>query len=436
MFETAEFDASVDSAWGTFRDRLADHLSGMSTDDTLVLDWADESTVDGFAPWIQFLVWDDEYVRAEVSSNPYLAPRYVLTAAAENRLCDLGWERPTRRPDGDPDGGSPAFFVDRKQWDADRVAAMTVTTLREVWSVPHPAFLRTEISGTLADTILVDAAPEPEPAAASGLDERAAFDARDPHELRDLVARTVEQAIGHMPDRDDDGDVALRLGDQRVFIIVHPDKPLVRLWMPLLLGIAGRTRAAENACDLTKRWPGMRFTLDEDRLSASIDIFGSPFVPRHLVDALDQLRLLAPRIDVDFAARFGGTLYIDGPVCDSDDTISDDRPIADVDLPQPLSTLLHLDPDGAGALDPHEVAAVCAYDRDAVLDYLRLATGQETVWNRFADDALHDGDDEVAAACEAEARAWARTHESLRGALRVITLPDRPASDPDRFDAR
>ncbi|WP_305094502.1 hypothetical protein [Prescottella sp. R16] len=424
MFETTEFDASVDRAWGTFRDRLADHLGQMSTDDTLTLEWAEESTVDGFAPWIQFLLWDGDQVRAEVSSNPYLAHQYTLDDAAESRLCDLGWDRPTRRPDGDPDGGSPAFFVDLGQRDAGRTAAMTVATLREIWSVPHPVFLRPEITGTLEGAVLVDPAPEsgPEPA----LDERAAFESVDAHELRNLVARTVAQVIGHPPDRDQDGDVALRLGEQRVFVIVHPDKPLVRLWMPLLLGIVGRTRAAENACDLTKQWPGLRFTLDEDRLSASIDLFGSPFVPRHLVDALDQLRSLAPTVDADFADRFGGIRYVDGPATDLGDPGG--RLVADDDLPRPLLTLLHLDADGTDALDPVEVAAVCEFDRDAVLDYLQIAQEQELVWHRFADDADDDGDDVEAAACAHEALAWARARESLRGALRVIALPEHPAT--------
>lgn len=134
---------------------------------------------------------------------------------------------------------------------------------------------------------------------------------RDPSELRELISRTVDQALGFVPQLDDDGDVVLTLGSQPVFVIAHPDKPLVRLWIPLLHAVAGRTRAAENICDLTKQWPGIRFTLDEDRLNASIDISGNPFVPRHLVDAIDVIGKFLPTVDARFAARFDGSRFAD-----------------------------------------------------------------------------------------------------------------------------
>lgn len=318
MFDITSFDEAVDRSWITFQRKLADHLSAMRTDDILILDWIDETTVDGFTPWIQFLLWDDEYVRAEVSSNAYLAPRYRLDAEAEARLAELGWAYPTRLPDDEPDDGSPAFFIDREQRWADQIAAVTVSTLREIWSVPHPSFLRTEIVGTLegADLLgvdpvdLVDSGPELWPPT---LDDTASVLARDPDELRDLVVRAVEQALGFRPEIDEDGDVVLRLDDdQPVFVIAHPERPLVRVWVPLLHGIIGRTRAAENLCDLTKRWPGIRFTLDEDRLNASIDVSGNPFVPRHLADALDQFSAFVPVVDARFAARFGGSRFADG----------------------------------------------------------------------------------------------------------------------------
>ncbi|WFR71740.1 hypothetical protein P9209_23755 [Prescottella defluvii] len=312
MFDITSFDEAVDRSWITFQHNLADHLSAMRNDDILILDWIEESTVEGFTPWMQFLLWDNEFVRAEVSSNAYLAPLYTLAPEAEERLCELGWGRPTHLPHEEPDDGSPAFFVDKEQRWADQIAAMTVTTLREIWNVPHPSFLTTEIIGTLEGTDLVAtdiAEADPEP---FDLDDSAAVAPRDPDELRDLVARTVEQAMGFAPELDEDGDVVLKLDDQPVFVISHPDRPLVRVWMPLLYAVAGRTRAAENVCDLTRRWPGIRFTLDDDRLNASIDVSGNPFVPRHLVDALDLFGKFVPTVDTAFATRFDGSRFADG----------------------------------------------------------------------------------------------------------------------------
>ncbi|RDI24082.1 hypothetical protein DEU38_111159 [Rhodococcus sp. AG1013] len=432
MFDFDSFDHAIDRSWTRFQSRLADHLSAMRNDDILILDWIEETTVDGFTPWVQFLVWDDEYVRSEVSSNAYLAPRHVLSPESEDRLCALGWERPTRLPDEEPDEGSPAFFVDKEQRWADQLAAMTVTTLREVWSVPHPSFLNPEIIGTLEGTDLLGAdTPDTSDGArpaSSTLDETAAVAPRDPSELRELISRTVDQALGFVPQLDDDGDVVLTLGSQPVFVIAHPDKPLVRLWIPLLHAVAGRTRAAENICDLTKQWPDIRFTLDEDRLNASIDISGNPFVPRHLVDAIDVIGKFLPTVDARFAARFDGSRFADddsgveSPDAENPDPI--DSVDTDDDLPAALLTLLHLDPHGAGVLSAEEVAEVCGHDRDALLDYLRTTSEQEISWRESAEQARADGDSEEADVCDHEARAWAQTHEALRSALRVVALPD------------
>lgn len=440
MFEITSFDEAVDRSWITFQHNLADHLSAMVNDDILILDWIEESTVDGFTPWMQFLLWDNEFVRAEVSSNAYLAPLYTLAPEAEDRLCALGWGRPTHLPHEGPDEGSPAFFVDKEQRWADQIAAMTVTTLREIWNVPHPSFLRTEMIGSLEGTDLIgagttDSDAEPE---GLGLDDSAAIVPGDPQELRDLVARTVEQALGFPPELDEDGDVVLKMDDQPVFVISHPDRPLVRVWVPLLHSVAGRTRAAESVCDLTRRWPGIRFTLDDDRLNASIDISGNPFVPRHLVDALDQFGKFVPAVDEGFATRFGGSRFADGlPRDEADERLRDAAAGDEEDegeLPPALMTLLHLDPNGSGALSAHEVAAVCGHDRDAVLEYLKITKEKEISWRESSRTARAEDDSEEADVCDCEARVWAQTHESLRAALRVITLPAPPAAKPDQTD--
>ncbi|CAM2813236.1 YbjN domain-containing protein [Prescottella defluvii] len=431
MFDLDSFDRTIDRSWTRFQSRLADHLAAMQNDDILILDWIEETTVDGFTPWVQFLAWDDEYVRSEVSSNAYLAPQHALSPESEARLCALGWARPTRLPDEEPDDGSPAFFVDKEQRWADQLAAMTVTTLREVWSVPHPSFLNPEILGTLADTDLLGIdtpdIPDHPLSVPSVIDETTAVAPRDPKELRDLISRTVDQALGFVPQIDDDGDVVLTLGTQPVFVIAHPDQPLVRLWIPLLREVVGRTRTAENICDLTAQWPGIRFVLDEDRLNASIDISGNPFVPRHLVDALDLVGKFLPTVDARFAARFDGVRFAD--LHPGDDQFDDDHPddesadAGDEGLPSALLTLLHLDPDGAGVLSAEEVAAVCGHDRDALLDHLRTTSEQEISWRESAEQARAEGNSEEADACDHEARAWAQTHESLRSALRVVALP-------------
>lgn len=427
MFETFDFDDGVDRAWKAFTLALADHLTAMRTDDTLTLDWLDETTVDGFAPWIQFLLWDDEYVRAEVSSNPYLAPRYALDAESENRLCALGWQRPTHLPADAPGDGSSAFFVDVETRRSDQLAALTVTTLREIWNVPHPSFLRAEIKGSLEGTALAGiAADDPEPDPEPPLDPDTAVTPRDVSELRTLFARTVAQTLGFVPDNDSDGDVVLQLDEHTVFVIAHPDRPLVRVWMPLLHGITTRARAAEQLCDLTLRWSAIRFLLDDDQLSASIDVSAQPFVPRHLTEALEQIRMFGPHVDEAFAAGFGGTLYDGGQDIDAgaDGRDEDDDDQDECGLPHVLLTLFTLSSLESVHLSSDDLATMCEYDLDVALDYLGTALGLETSCHQSAVVAYADDDPEEADACEHRARVWARVHTSLYAALRAIPRPD------------
>ncbi|MEV0945054.1 hypothetical protein [Rhodococcus sp. NPDC049939] len=425
MFDSTSFDEAVDQSWIMFQRKLADHLSAMQNDDTLTLEWIEENTVVGFTPYVQFLLWEDEYVRAEVSSNVYLAPRYALAPEAERRLVELGWDRPTRHPDDEPDEGSPAFFVDKEQRWADQLAAMTVNTLRDIWSVPDPSFIRTEIVGTLEGSDLaVDTVEFEPPPDSTHLDEDTAVMSRDSDQLRNLVACTVEKALGSRPQVDDDGDVVLKMDDQLVLVITNPNQPLVRVWAPLVHGIVGRTRAAENACDLTKHWPGIRFILDEDRLNASIEVSGHPFVPRHLLDALKYFSEFTPSVDARFAARFGGSLFAEDPSRESNEDEDEEE------LPPALLTLLHLDPEGSGSLSGHEVAAVCGNDRDAILEYLTITQEQEIAWRESAETARDEGEAEEADVCEHEARSWAKTYELLRLALRVVALPHPTRAAP------
>lgn len=104
-----DLDSSVNRDWAEFQRRLADYLAAMQDEDLLVLESGfeelDESQ--GLMPCIQFVVWDGDTVRCEVPSNHYLHPDRALTEAEQTYLTELGWNRPTRGPDDEPDDGSP-----------------------------------------------------------------------------------------------------------------------------------------------------------------------------------------------------------------------------------------------------------------------------------------------------------------------------------------
>ncbi|WP_345345150.1 TY-Chap domain-containing protein [Rhodococcus olei] len=318
MSEFEDFDTSVDRAWSDHQQRLADVIVTMQEDDLLALELGEESSVEGFVPCVQFLAWGDGQVRCEVPSNAYLEPRHWLSEADEERLVQLGWHRPTRLPDDEPDAGSPAFFVDKAVNWADQLAAMAVSVFREVWSVPHPSFLRAEAFGGLEQFPLEPATEaDDEP---FGVDLAAAVTPRDDAHLYELVALTLSELFDE-PAGDDEGtdDFMLAIGPLIGFVGPHLDGGEVQVRVPLVRDVSNRTRATELLADLNRRWPHLKFTLAGDHVDVWAVVLANPYVPQHLIDTLQQLFAFARTVDAHFAARFGGRL--DALVDDDPDVI-------------------------------------------------------------------------------------------------------------------
>lgn len=326
MSDLEDFDAGVNRAWSEHQQRLADVIAAMQEDDLLALELGEEATVDGFVPCVQFLAWGDGQVRCEVPSNDYLDPRYRLSAADERRLVDLGWQRPTRAPEDEPDSGSPAFYVDKPTNWADQLAAMAVTAFRELWSVPHPTFLRIDASEAGTHQTLSSDRDEDDPYV---LDLQRAFTPRDSAHLHELVSATLAELFDeppgpdHSDDEDDDGDFMLALGPLVGFVGPHLDGGEVQVRMPLLRDISDRTRASELLGDLNRRWPHLKFTLAVDRVDVWAAVLANPYVPQHLIDTLEQLFAFVRTVDPRFASRFGG--HLDGVAEDDTDAVEVER---------------------------------------------------------------------------------------------------------------
>lgn len=317
MSEFEDFDAGIDRAWSEHQQRLADVIAAMHEDDLLALELGEESSVEGFVPCVQFLAWGDGQVRCEVPSNAYLDPRHRLSDSDEQRLVQLGWHRPTRNPGDEPDAGSPAFFVDKPANWADQLAAMAASVFREVWSVPHPSFLRIEASGSIEHVSM-----EPETLSdedSFALDLSAAVVPRDDDHLYELVALTLSQLFDEPPgDDDESNDFMLAIGPLVGFVGPHLDGGEVQVRVPLIRDVSDRTRASELLADLNRRWPHLKFTLSADRVDAWASVLANPYVPQHLIDTLQQLFTFARTVDDRFAQRFGGVL----------DAVADDEPDA------------------------------------------------------------------------------------------------------------
>ena len=417
-FAGFDLDRNTARAWSRFQARLADHLAEMGDDDTLVIDAevADDD-IDGAAPYVQFAGFGDgSMVRGEVSSNNYLAEPYALDDERVARLTDLGWHTPTVGP-GQPEGeGSGNFFTDLPLTEADRLAVMAVKALREVFGVAHPAFL-------VADGLGEDPeAPVPaEGTAPVERDEPLAVMPESAEHLRELVDEALTPLFGSAPRHDDDGDIPVPWGSSLVFVRVDEDVPVVQLFGFVVEGVKDLERAAFEVSVLNRDFRFIKFLLVEDRVMARVHLPAWPFVPEHLRSMLTGMSAQLDQIDEDLVARVGGTRAFESSEDDEEDT----EPVSVAEAGGgsdeiALKTLLQLDVDAAGTVDPELAAGVCRFDQELIVRLLGETERQEISWRQSRDSALLSGDADEAGACGHEMAAWERTSALLRRALRLV----------------
>jgi hypothetical protein len=419
-----DLDRSTARAWSQFQARLGDHLAAMQDDDILILEV--DSTMseddDGAAPYVQFCAWGDDMVRSEVSSNEYLDPRYALEPAASDVLTELGWCAPTVSRDHDGDhSGSANFFVDVERSSADRLAVMTVRALRDVFGVAHPAFLSAQSSGNNG------APPElgiPSPVVESTIevDEPLAVMPESVEHLRSLVDAALTPVFGHGPKHDADGDIPVVAGSALLFIRVLDDAPAVEIFSTIVRGITALDAAARVVTDLNNGIRMIKFVLVDDVIIAVAHVAALPFAPLQLRGVLDYMSRVADGVDDGLVARLGGRRAFEEDATGEPASEEDEE---EGELPAELLTLLHLDPDGDSTVEPDLAASICNYDRDVVLRLLKISSQEEIAWRQSYDEATMKGDRDEAAACDSEAAGWAKTVETLRGALRVIVERNR-----------
>lgn len=416
--EFAEFDLdrSTARAWSQFQARLADHLAAMTEDDVLIVE-ANSGRDDeaGASPYVQFVAGGGELIRCEVSSNEYLAPRYALDAAAAATLQSLGWSAPTSGEEGLPQSGSANFYLDSARSSADKLAVMAVQALRGVFGVAHPAFLSAQNPGEGAAT------PElgiPSPMVESAIErqEPLAVVPDDVDHLRTLVDEALEPMFGHGPNHDSDGDIPVVAGSALLFVRVLEDAPAVEMFSTIVRGVSDLDEAAGAVSELNNGIRLIKFLLVDDVIVAVAHVAAMPFAPQQLRSVLDYMSRVADGLDDGLAARVGGWRALE----DHPTEHSGSADSGAAELPAELQTLLHLDVDGETPIDSDLAASVCNYDRDLVLKLLKISSQEEITWRESHDEAAIHGDRDEAAVRRGEAAKWAKTVETLRGALRVI----------------
>lgn len=423
--EFAEFDLdrSTARAWSQFQARLADHVAAMTDDDVLIVEansgGDDHET--GASPYVQFLAGGEGLIHCEVSSNAYLAPRYALDPQASATLQSLGWSAPDPGEEESTRSGSANFYVDSARSSADKLAVMAVQALRGVFGVAHPAFLSARNPGVGAPTPELGI-PSPMVESAIEMHEPLAVVPDDVDHLRTLVDEALEPMFGHGPNHDSDGDIPVVAGSALVFVRVLEDAPAVEMFSTIVRGVSDLDEAAGAVAELNNGIRLIKFLLVHDVIVAVAHVAAMPFAPQQLRSVLDYMSRVADGLDEGLAARVGGWRALEDQPAEQPDSAAADQ------LPAELETLLHLDVDGETPIDPDLAASVCNYDRDLVLKLLKISSQEEITWRASHDEAAIQGDRDEAAVRGGEAAGWAKTVETLRGALRVIVERNRGRS--------
>lgn len=430
-FAGFDLDRNTERAWSRFRARLADHIAEMADDDVLVVsaDSAVDEDGDGAAPYVQFCAWGETRVRSEVSSNLYFSDGLQLDAETSAKVIDLGWEAPTAsQDDGGPGGGSTNFSVDLERGQADRLAVMTTQVLREVFAVPHPAFLA---AGGLGEETpdqpegLADPASPGSPGEADA--EPAAVFPSDREHLMRLVDDALVPVFGQIPEHDEDDDIPVVSGTALMYVRVMEGTPVVQLFCTLVHDVKHRESAAFEVSVLNRDERFLKFVLVGDAVMTQLHLPAYPFAPEHLRAMLAVMSESVDRIDDDLVVRVGGRRAFEPELIELITEVEDgddDEPAMDgspSDETHPaMMTLLQLDADTPGALTPELAASVCSSDRALILALISWNSHQEIEWRQARDQCILAGETDEAAVCAHESAHAEAMVNLLRRTLRLV----------------
>ena len=363
-----DLEASTELAWTGVRQRLADRLAEAADDDVLLIELetgVDEDELAGAAPYKQFVAWGEEMLRAEVVSNYYLDERFELSPADERRLAELGWSEPTC-----DDAGEENFHLDLPRREADRVAVMAVSALREVFGCPHPTFLAAEglERGPEAPT-----APEP-----SYADGEAELTYPDDHEhLQSLVDAALEAMFEGPAQHDEDGDLPIRCGESMAYVRVLADEPRVEVFADIVVDVSDQARAVAEAARLNLRSADHQFVVRGDRLVMRTSLVAWPFSPTQLRVVVGRFCGEVDEIATEAVSTVGGRRFMEP---------APERPAED-DAHPGLTTLLEI--LHTGRVAPATVAGLFDCDRRELVHQIhRIRTGGQSCGDHPAEVVL------------------------------------------------
>ncbi|MCE5291719.1 MAG: YbjN domain-containing protein [Nocardiaceae bacterium] len=384
-------DDALESAWRRFLASLADALDELEPRAALDVRREGLDEFDGVAASVH-MRRDGDHIVVEAASNRVLASSQKLSKTARRQLRELGFAKSSK--------GAQHYTVVLPATHVDQVASLVVDALRRAYVVVHPSFLITSVDWHVARHL-----PE----------ARASVEVVRPGgkvHLDELIEEVLRPMLGHRPIRDFDGDFRYPEGSAVVFIQTRRHSPLIRLFAQMVLGVQDHDAALRAVNDLNREILGITFTLDGDKVVASAELQGSPFVAEHLEILVTHLADTVASRDAELAERLGGRVYANVDVCSSP---ADDAP---PEIHPVMVDLFHVESAGPGSLRASVVAAMCGYDAGLLNNLIRWNEDQEERWRKSRDHAHGTNEHDFAQVCEAQRAHAARTVRTLRKALR------------------
>ena len=303
-----DLDRSTAQAWAEFQSRLSEVITLI--DDTADLTIGTESGGNGPTPFVKLSSPQPGMIRCEAASNAVLGDDFQLSAELLSAMERLGWQPPTvgeeQASATQSDEPTANLWIELPQVESDRISELAVAALRDVYGVQHPVFLAPD---QLAEALQPMQAPVELDSSNELVVGRTGLQStmpRNQQHLNDLVDAELAEIYGHLPIRDADGDVAIRVGSTMLFLRTSADGQEIVLFAPVVHDIAGRSRATEVLNDLNVEARWVKFQLIKDRVFVTISVLSRPFVPAHLHQAVRILSDVADGIDNELAAKLNG----------------------------------------------------------------------------------------------------------------------------------
>jgi hypothetical protein len=305
---TTDLSAKVSDAWAEFTKDLGATLGVLPPGAELDL------TLDPTAAGVGEAVYKVSVAGADADTlagyavgNNQLPAEHRLARTAVGELVALGWAPPQLTP-----GADERFGLNLPRTQANRLAAIAVRTLRDVYGTPHPAFLIYELtvpegsSFTVPTLGVARQLPLGDSVAPRGEVDLSILP------LSDAVATVISAMLKTDPDKlpvDSDGDIGIRSGSAMVFVRVKDSPPLVDVFSPVLTEVQPTEKLFVRLAELTHRMPIGRLYCTGDTVWASVPVFGRDFQASHLMLAVQVMTGLADELDDRLHGEFGGKRF-------------------------------------------------------------------------------------------------------------------------------